>query len=267
MGFAEELAQSRQGISTPKTETTTVAEAAPPAAEAGPAMPEHGSPFPESPTVSAAAPIDPEPKLAPQPKTGKIRIGSEVFESTEEALAFAQEAIRDQENKTAFEAGKLAAAPKPAEAPAKDMFDDLESEIFEKPKEAAKKIYQSAKDDAKAEIRAEMAREEQTRKVWEGFYSENQDLVSNKDLVGYVMEKNWKDVANLPLEKSLKILADKTRAMMGSRKETTLPTKELSSTKVASTSASGVATATIQEKKQSASTFIEEMIQMRKGKK
>lgn len=269
MGFAEELAQSQQGIALSKTTDTTATtvkaedtmnQGLPP----GPgAPPEHGSVHPD---ILNPPPPEKTEALAPEAKTGKIKIGSEVFDTPEEAIAYAQDLNTTLVQKDAFDAGRESAKAKIDNVPVKNLFDEIEGKLFEKPKEALGQLYSAAKEDAKSEIRAEMAMENQRAKTWESFYSNNQDLVENKDLVGFVMEKNWKEVGPMAPEKALKIIAEKTRAMIGSRKETTLPTRELSSSKVQATSATGGSTATVVEKKDSPLDFISQMKNLRSRK-
>jgi hypothetical protein len=58
-------------------------------------------------------------------------------------------------------------------------------------------------------------REESVKKTWEDFYSKNQDLVASKEIVDYVMQKNWQELGYLPIDRSLPLLAEKTRQMLG----------------------------------------------------
>jgi len=262
MGFAEEFAQSKVApTETPKETPATVT----PEEHFNQGMPEpkHGDVHPE---IAAAAVIKPEDAVTPPPKEGKIRIGSEVFDSQEEALAYAQELQVTVATKDAFEMGKQSATPKTT-TEEKDAFDEIEAELFEKPKEALKKLYNLAKTDARSEIRQEDAQLNARKEMWADFYATNQDLVENQELVGYVLDKNLGEIGKLPTEKALKILADKTRSLLVSKKVTALPSRELPSAKTVTTSATGVATATVAEKKATPMDFISQLMNDRRRSK
>ena len=59
------------------------------------------------------------------------------------------------------------------------------------------------------------------------FYETNKDLSEFKEVVNFVMEKEWGSVGNMEAEKAAVYLADKTRVLLKLRKEASLPQKEL----------------------------------------
>lgn len=204
-------------------------------------------------------------EATPAPKKTTIKIGDEVFESAEEAIQYATQLQMELAKKDAYELGKQAAQPKAEpQAPVKDEFDELGDQIFENPKEALKKLSALAEERAEKRIREAQAREQAIQKTWEGFYSQNQDLVENKDLVDFVLQKNWSEIGNLPVEKSLKILAEKTRSLLSSRKISALPTQELPSAPAVTTTATSSATTVVKEKEENPVDFISQINKHRK---
>jgi hypothetical protein len=255
MSFAAEVAQAN--ASRGEAPPAAPVESAP--APEGLAMPEHGAVHPEQ----AAEAV--QETVQPAPKQGKIKIGSQVFESPEEAIAYAEEMERTLLQKDAFDQGRLAAEPKPlAVEPEKDEFDDIESELFEKPKSAIQKIYNKAKEDAKKEMRSEDAKQAEIKNTWDGFYSSNSDLASQREVVDYVLQKNWNTLGHLPVEKSLKMLAEKTREFLGSTKLATLPTRELQSGPAIVPGASSAATTAPAKKESQALDFITQVNKLRR---
>ncbi len=260
-GFAEEVKQATgKGKGAPEAMLSGAPDVVEAKAEELPnPAPKHGEVHPELVAISKK-----EEAPTPQPKSGKIRIGTEVFEDPQDAILYAEELQRQILQKDAYEMGKKDSQSPKEEAPAKDFFDEIEESFYDKPKEVARKLYEKAKQDAKTEIETARVQEETRRRTWEGFYSQNQDLVENKDLVEFVLQKNFSDIGNLPAEKALKILAEKTRSLIGSRKESTLPTKELPSVAAVSTSSSGASTATGGKKEEGPLDFISQLQKHRK---
>lgn len=197
--------------------------------------------------------------IEPAPKSGRIKIGSEVFESAEDAIRYAEEMQTTLLQKDAFEQGRLSTQAK-EEAPAEvDPFDEMENGLFEDPKGTMKKIYSKAVEDAKKQVREEQVREQNIRQTWDGFYSSNADLAQAKDLVDYMLQKSWSEIGHLPVETSLKILADKTRALIGSKREASLPSRELQSGPALSPGASSSATKSVPKDTKVAVDFISQI--------
>lgn len=276
MNFAQEVANAAKGIevSAPSAEAKTT-DVTPNKTESeifnnniSFKPPEHGEIHPDQKVESA-------PKEMPvvHAKEGKIRIGTEVFDTAEEALRYATELQTTIIQRDAFEQGKLSAQPKELPPPEPDFFEEVESQIFENPKEAIKKIHQKAVEDAKKmmeERDVEKKKNEDIEKsrneTWNSFYTSNNDLSSPEaqKVVKYILENNWKELGPMQADKALPILADRARSFIRSLKETQLPTSELQSGKVTTTSSSNGATATVKEKTSSAIDFISQLNKHRK---
>lgn len=261
MGFAEELSSAKSGTPAPAVASKEEQIIEGSLADGLPA-PNHGDEHPE---------MKASPEAAEPPKQGKIRIGTEVFDSPEDAIRYAEELQRDAIQRDAYEKGKLDALPKEEEPPEKDFFDGIENEIFENPKEAMKKVYEKAKLDAEKKVEAMLAEKEKAREqaarveaTWNSFYTSNQDLVENQDVVNYVLQKNWNELGGMQADKALEKLAEKTRAFLGSRKESTLPTKELKSGAAVTTGATGAPTSTGVKKESTPLDFISQINKHRK---
>jgi hypothetical protein len=192
-------------------------------------------------------------------KKAKIKIGSQTFETEEEAFAYAEEQERLLLQKEAFEQGRESVSTKEEKPKDPDFFEEVENSFYENPKEALRKVYQKAIQDAEKKIETKRVEEESRRKTWEKFYSDNQDLVERKEVVDFILQKNWQEIGELPETKALKILADRTRSFLGSTKETTLPTKELQPGPAVTTGSSGSSTATSQAKSPTPLDFISQL--------
>lgn len=198
-------------------------------------------------------------------KPGAIRIGTEVFNSPEEAMEYAAQLQLELAKKDAFDLGKQAALPKATEeAPQKDEFDELEDKLFENPKETLRKLVELTEKKTIHRIQQEKQIEDSRRQTWETFYSQNQDLSDNKDVVDFVLQKNWAELQNMQGDKALKILAEKTRSFLSSRKVSTLPTTELPSTQTVTTNSGGQPTAKVNEKVENSVDFISQINKHRK---
>lgn len=219
-------------------------------------MPADGSVHPEQ-AAKVETKVDTPP---PPPKTGPIRIGTEVFETAEEAIAYATEQQLLLAQRDAYEQGRREALPKADEKPVEpDLFEELGNEFFENPQEAIRKLHAKAVADAKKQIAEEKRVEENRTKIWGDFYSANADLAANKQIVDFIFEKNWGDIAHLPPEKALKIVADKSREFLGSVRVANLPSRELQSKQVTTPDATAVATSATSKKESQALDFISQV--------
>jgi hypothetical protein len=218
-----------------------------------------------TPEPAAAAPTPEAPAPAPaQAKPAPIRIGTEVFETPEEAIKYATELQLELAKKDAYELGKSANQTPKDEAPTRDEFDDLEDKIFENPKETIKKIIEMAEERAEKRITTKQAKQAEIETTWRNFYSSNQDLADNKDVVDFIMQKNWNEVGTIPVDKALKIIAEKTRSFLSSRKVSTLPTTELPSAPAVTTAPGVPTTQTVNKKEEIAVDFIAQLNKHRK---
>lgn len=267
MSFAQEVAAAK---------TNTEVKAPPPQATEGIAehfaMPEHGEVHPEQ--QAQPQEVAAQTETTPQhPKEGKIRIGNEVFDTPEEAMAYATELQQTLVQREAFEQGKLAAQPVTPPEPEPDFFAEIENQIFENPKEAIKKIHAKAVEDAKKYIEETEKKKEEAKRVeetrnhtWNTFYTSNTDLSTPeaKQIVDHVLQRDWKELGGMAAEKALPLLAERTRALVRSLRETQLPASVLQAGKVISTSATHGSTATSTKKESSPLDFISQINKHRK---
>jgi hypothetical protein len=231
-------------------------------------MPAHGESHPEQ-AEQVAQPAQAEP----QPKQGKIRIGNEFFDSHEDALAYAQDLQLSLAQKDAVEQYRNSQEQQRTKEEVKevDPFEGLDQILFEDPKKGARLIYekaiadaQKAFDEKQAQAQKEreeaQARHEAEESAWAQFSGNNQDLANNRDVVQYIIEKNIAEISKVPMAQREKFIADKTRAFLGSRYESTLPSKELQNKNVSQPMGSNSATSqTPAQNKSEALDFISQV--------
>lgn len=233
------------------------------------AMPVDGSVHPEQQNDSVD--LSEVQKQTPTPapsKEGKIRIGNEVFDSAEDALAYATELQLAITERDAFEKGKQSVSKIETPVVEPDWTDEIEKELFENPKEAIKKIHQKATEDAKKIIEAREVEKEQAvkqetqrKQTWQSFYESNSDLSTPaaQEVVNGIMQRDWKELGPMSAEKALPLLAQRSRAFIQSLKETQLPQTTLQSKTVVTTKSGAPATTTTPQKKSSPLDFISQV--------
>ncbi len=199
------------------------------------------------------------------PATKKIRIGTQEFDTAEDALAYAQELELSLMQSEAYKQGVESARAKEPVVPAKTIEDEIDQELFENPKQALLKYRKAITDEIKTEIKTEATREQNVRSTWNKFYTDNADLARSSDVVDMVLQKNWSELGHLPVDKAMAKLAEKSRALLSSYKENALPSKELPRSVVQATTASGTpAPAVAAKKENSALDFVTQINQNRK---
>ena len=264
MSFANEV----QVMKSVKTESELKADnAVAAAANEAPAQPDFPPVAGKQEEASEAAPepakeaVEPTPaaEVKPAKEQKKWKIGDQVFTNEEDALKYAQDLHLSMVQQEAYQQGLIDAKPKEEPAKKPTIEDEVEAKLFENPKEALAQykdyIVATVKDDIKAEAKAEASR----REVWTNFYESNADLAESRELVEFVLQKNWKELGNLPYEKSLNLLAEKTRAVLTSYKEAKLPSKELQSGTVQTTGASTPPTTVVLKKPDPTLDFISQL--------
>lgn len=277
--FAQELAAAKAAPN------MTPSEATPAAAEAASALPAGNSPIDPAAVVDMNAGLNPAPAVeaAPDPvaapaapaavetpKTTKIRIGTQEFNSHEEAIQYAQELELAVLQQDAFNAGKQAAAPVATETtPKRTIEDDIQEQLFENPKEALLKYKEHIMKNIKEEIKADAVREAQINSLWQEFYSENADLANSPKVVQMIVNESWSEIKDLPLAKSKRIIADRARKELSSYRQAAMPAEELPSKPavVAGASGSPSAPATSSDKPKTALDFISQVNKHRKREK
>lgn len=231
------------------------------------AMPQDGEVHPEQKTDSVDLAEAQKNMSAPLSKEGKIRIGNEVFDSTEDAMAYASEIQAAMIKQEAFQEGQKSMTQSEAVVET-DWTDEVEKEIFENPKEAIKKIHQKAMADAQKLLDDNETRkieairvQEAQKKTWSNFYETNADLsgAQAQEVVNGILQRDWKELGPMSSDKALDILAKRSRDFIASLKETQLPTTMLQSNKVVTTKSGTPSTATSTQKKSSPLDFISQV--------
>lgn len=88
---------------------------------------------------------------------------------------------------------------------------DWENLIFTDPKKALDMRDERVRRQVTSELRGEYQREQSTARFWNDFYKANDDLKGDKDIVEMILNKNFSDLANVPIDQAMKKLADLTR--------------------------------------------------------
>jgi hypothetical protein len=275
MSFAEEFVKvTKEKAALPTNDTSPEAPAtvshagtevfnnvvAPPAQEPAPA------------TLKEVTPEGkvPEPQVERAP--AKIRIGTQEFDSLEEATKYANELELALVAHESFNKGKEAAQPKAPAEPVKTIEDEIEEELFVDPKKALQKYKESILNEMKKELKAEQTAEqkareaaETARKTWDDFYTKNNDLSRHRELVEFVLNKN-PELLDMEGSKALEQLALKTRSYINSAKETQLPTQELQSKVVIAPQGGAPTTTTKQPTVETAIDFISQVRKLNRNK-
>lgn len=161
----------------------------------------------------------------------EIRIGSQTFKSTKEAVAYAEAQERERELERAHTAGLREAieAQSRSATPAPVVEEeDIETELYTNPKGTLEKIRARAVAEAVNIVKAEKQKEE----MWNDFLSENPDI-RRKD-AERILSENMDTIGKLEdIEKGKKALAAKVRAEYAEIGEMLKPRTALSTGKAA----------------------------------
>lgn len=102
---------------------------------------------------------------------------------------------------------QLDAKPKPAATPGDQPKDEIETLLFTDPKAAVNKI----KEDAKAEMRAELSATNAQQAFWNSFYEKNDDLKDADIVVRGVFAREFEAMKPMTLEKARDHLAEQSK--------------------------------------------------------
>lgn len=298
MSFTEEISQvnSKRGAS-PATPAAGAAEASAATSKAEPVAAgaaQDGLEIPATITVepglpTGSKPVDPsqpvviqEPTLKPgeekpEPKVAPIKIAGKEFTSIDEAIAYAEQleiaSREDKAFKEGYEKGKpaepVAAAPKQP-----DFVEEAEKLMFEDPKKAIQLIVEGTEKrifDAYNKLTAEQVQQAEIQKArqetWTDFYKTNSDLADSQEYIQFVMQKNWKQLENLPVDKAMGEIASLARKGLRMTRQAGLPQQELSSKAAVMAGTSGNATSANPEATTSIPVdFITQLNKLRKRK-
>jgi len=150
------------------------------------------------------------PASSAAPKLVEIEIGGAKYlvpAESAEAIQAQNAAVTEQVTRLAGEVEALkSSAPAPASSalPADDD-DDLESQLFLNPTATLDKFG----DKLRNEMRQEYVTEQARQKWWDSFYATNKHLNGMNTVVEAVMNKHFKELEALPIDKQQAALAAK----------------------------------------------------------
>ena len=229
MGFADEIKAARHAEPAGTPPADKVTQDAPEGMNTG--LPPGSDPLEVQPEQVA-------PEAQPAPKAeAKIKIGTQEFNSMEDAVEYAKQLDLARAQDQAYIEGMKAAKPQevaPAQAKQKALEEEVEEMFFEDPKAAIKKLSDGIKkqifdayNQSIQETETAKQREAQVKGIWDGFYGANTDLSESKDIVEFLRVKNWDKIKDIPQDKALNFLADEARKQLKISKQATLPRTEL----------------------------------------
>ena len=262
MSFAAEFKQMKSAGGAPKlTESaskeitaTNAAIAATPAPELTEAQKADAmlmSPLVDGQTFGEAAQVQtPEDIVVPPAKpvapAKTYKINGKTFATEDEALDYAAKLEIELEKKEAFDKGRESAKPVEQKPPEVKISKRIADKLFEDPEaaiediqalimEQAKKIVEDRESAREAKIEQAKTKEQ----LWDGFYKSNSDLSDWNNEVNIVYEREFNNIADLPVNEALAKLAEMSRAYVSSVKERALP-KQILPSKTAITSSGGM---------------------------
>jgi len=216
----------------------------------------------ETPTTTAAAETtdavtEPAAQAATEkaPATEKkapIKIGSQEFESIEDAVEYARQLEQARKEDQAYIEGMKDAQTKPQTAEeteaVKSAYEEFAEQVFEDPVKAAREFGEKIKAELREEYNKSLKLQAEAKAVaeakaaaWDSFYKTNTDLSSpeTRDLLeNYLLPKWTKEKALMPTDSTEK-LAELARKHLRITKEASLPTKALSTESVVLPGATG----------------------------
>lgn len=103
-------------------------------------------------------------------------------------------------------------APQPEKKPEPEKERDWEKLIFEDTPNAVKMLKEDIRKEITSELRGAYQKDMGEKEFWTNFYSENEDLKGDRDLVSATLGSNMTALQDLPVSEAAKKLADLTRA-------------------------------------------------------
>jgi len=220
---------------------------------------------------AVAAPAEAAPATDPAspaeiPKT-KIRIGTEEFDSSEEAFKYAEGLQNDKLISDSYTQGiQDSVAQQNAEqtaVPAEPVDDNFDEQFYTNPREVIKNVREQATADALQVIRQENAMEKQ----WNIFFDENPKLHGQREVAQMVLNQNMSTIGRMTdMPKARKLLAIKTMEVFNSYGDHNTPRTDLPNNGAGSSpsqaTAAGVTQPTGEKKKLS---FFDQIRSLNKG--
>lgn len=169
-----------------------------------------------------------------------FRIGTQEFSSLDEAMKYAAKLELEKAERDAYELGKQEVQPQQElEPPKKSIEDEIQDLLFDDPAEALRRYKEHITSEIKTSIKTETTAEQEKAAAWNSFYEENPDLTEHKELVDFVLEKNWDKLGTLEAKQGLTELAKMTKGMLQKVAQSQIPKEVLEDKKVVVTQASG----------------------------
>lgn len=206
------------------------------------------------PTESVGITADALQPLQEAAPARKHVVGNRVFDTPEEALAYANGLVSAQ-----AQASQSLLTPEAEPAPSKPKLGQL---IFEDPDAALEEV----KRQAKEELKSEHQQLEAYRKFWDDFYSKHSDLKNADLLVNAVYQRELTNGSwtNVSLDQGAEILAQKARQEIGKIRGASSGGQALPSKPAMVASSSGGQVPAVPAPQQSVKTFVDELRTMRK---
>ena len=203
-----------------------------------------------APAVTPAGSADPDPAAA---KPAVFAVGDQEFATVEDAMKYAQTLAAEKVQRDAYEQGIKDASPDPAaEKPDPDaaFYKQMSDMMFDDPATAIRMIEQRAVDRAASQITQATEQTQNRTKTWDKFYTDNKDLSVHRDIVDFILEKNWATLGPMQPDKALQKLAELTRGRLQKALKDMRPEEVLPSGSAMATSATGAPLATPVPEKQ-----------------
>lgn len=156
-----------------------------------------------------------EESREPSVQASPIYLGGKKFNSVDELAKYTSE----------LEAQKAQPQWAAPQAGAQEVERPISELLFENPEKALELHEQRVIQ----KLKAEEAKKQQEQQLWAKFYSSNKDLAEEKELVEYVLGRNWESLKTLHPDQAMEKLADYSRTTMSRFRKTPEKNSELPS--------------------------------------
>jgi hypothetical protein len=158
---------------------------------------------------------DDEPQA---PKLVRIRLNGKTVEVPEDVAAVIEEHEAERQkliSRMGTELGTLRKQPQEARQADPEPSPDDDLEFFQSPTKAAAKREARLREELKAEMRSEYQATQARQQYWGKFYSDNQDLVGQDDVIQFLVQKHFEELKDLSPAESQRELAAKAKTFLG----------------------------------------------------
>lgn len=249
------------GQSQPQGNPQANAQAAPAAPQAnivgGPLDPMKAPESTASPAVQS--PAQQAQASAPAISSKPLMIGNRIFNTAEEAIAYADSIERERTIRELHNQAPAQAAPTPATQTRVDPADIL----FDDPKAAIRLLKEQIKEESSAETNKQKTNEQ----VWKGFYDKNPDLQGFEDIVELQKSKHWASIRDVPVDQALPWLAREARSYLSKIRGTPSQVEQLQGGPAMVAGSSGAAPPSVPMAVNKPTTFMDEMAEFKNRRK